>query len=125
MIFRELFTSAKEDNSVSISPTEVKNLRGLLNFLQIAIVLHYFASSKMRAVFALLIVLFSSFVTIGCGVPTVIPVELPPLEYAYDALEPVIDQLTMHYHHDKHHVCSSALPSICCACMLARCSDCA
>jgi Fe-Mn family superoxide dismutase len=29
--------------------------------------------------------------------------ELPPLPYAYDALEPHIDQQTMTLHHDKHH----------------------
>ena len=29
--------------------------------------------------------------------------ELPPLPYAYDALEPTIDEQTMHLHHDKHH----------------------
>ncbi|WP_417231488.1 superoxide dismutase [Brevundimonas sp.] len=28
---------------------------------------------------------------------------LPPLPYAYDALEPVIDKETLHIHHDKHH----------------------
>ncbi|SCB77511.1 Fe-Mn family superoxide dismutase [Gilliamella intestini] len=28
---------------------------------------------------------------------------LPPLPYAYDALEPYIDSETMHLHHDKHH----------------------
>lgn len=28
---------------------------------------------------------------------------LPPLPYAYDALEPHIDKLTMTIHHDKHH----------------------
>ncbi|HEY2200299.1 MAG TPA: superoxide dismutase, partial [Solirubrobacteraceae bacterium] len=28
---------------------------------------------------------------------------VPPLPYAYDALEPHIDQLTMEIHHDKHH----------------------
>src|SRR5205814_1803688 len=28
---------------------------------------------------------------------------LPDLPYAYDALEPYIDQETMHLHHDKHH----------------------
>jgi len=28
---------------------------------------------------------------------------LPPLPYAYDALEPHIDALTMQIHHDKHH----------------------
>ena len=30
------------------------------------------------------------------------PFSLPPLPYAYDALEPYIDQETMHFHHDKH-----------------------
>jgi superoxide dismutase, Fe-Mn family len=28
---------------------------------------------------------------------------LPPLPYAYEALEPHIDTETMHIHHDKHH----------------------
>lgn len=28
---------------------------------------------------------------------------VPPLPYAYDALEPHIDTLTMQIHHDKHH----------------------
>jgi superoxide dismutase, Fe-Mn family len=28
---------------------------------------------------------------------------LPPLPYAYDALEPHIDETTMRLHHDKHH----------------------
>ena len=31
------------------------------------------------------------------------PFELPPLPYAYDALEPHIDAQTMQIHHDKHH----------------------
>jgi len=31
------------------------------------------------------------------------PFVLPPLPYAYDALEPYIDAETMHLHHDKHH----------------------
>ncbi|MBD2666479.1 superoxide dismutase [Richelia sinica FACHB-800] len=30
-------------------------------------------------------------------------VQLPPLPYAYDALEPYIDATTMQFHHDKHH----------------------
>jgi superoxide dismutase, Fe-Mn family len=29
--------------------------------------------------------------------------ELMPLPYAYDALEPFVDTLTMQIHHDKHH----------------------
>ena len=29
--------------------------------------------------------------------------EVPPLHYAYDALEPHIDKATMEFHHDKHH----------------------
>ncbi len=31
------------------------------------------------------------------------PYKLPPLPYAYDALEPHIDVRTMQIHHDKHH----------------------
>ena len=31
------------------------------------------------------------------------PFTLPPLPYAYDALEPYIDAQTMQIHHDKHH----------------------
>jgi len=31
------------------------------------------------------------------------PFSLPPLPYAYDALEPSFDAETMHLHHDKHH----------------------
>lgn len=42
---------------------------------------------------------------------------LPPLPYAYDALEPYIDSETMHLHHDKHHQtyvnnANVALPSL-------------
>jgi Fe-Mn family superoxide dismutase len=29
--------------------------------------------------------------------------ELPPLPYAYDALEPYYDEATLRLHHDKHH----------------------
>lgn len=29
--------------------------------------------------------------------------KLPPLPYAYNALEPFIDEQTMRLHHDKHH----------------------
>ena len=31
------------------------------------------------------------------------PYQLPPLPYAYNALEPFIDEETMHIHHDAHH----------------------
>ncbi len=31
------------------------------------------------------------------------PLQLPPLPYDYDALEPTIDAETMRIHHDKHH----------------------
>src|SRR5688572_28208639 len=31
------------------------------------------------------------------------PHELPPLGYAFDALEPAIDAKTMEIHHGKHH----------------------
>ncbi|AFZ02925.1 superoxide dismutase [Calothrix sp. PCC 6303] len=30
-------------------------------------------------------------------------IQLPPLPYAYEALEPHIDEATMRFHHDKHH----------------------
>jgi superoxide dismutase, Fe-Mn family len=29
--------------------------------------------------------------------------DLPPLPYAYNALEPHVDEMTMRIHHDKHH----------------------
>ncbi len=29
--------------------------------------------------------------------------QLPPLPYAYEALEPTVDTTTMQIHHDKHH----------------------
>jgi Fe-Mn family superoxide dismutase len=32
-----------------------------------------------------------------------VPFEVPDLPYAYDALEPHIDEATMRVHHDKHH----------------------
>jgi Fe-Mn family superoxide dismutase len=35
--------------------------------------------------------------------PTLGPYRLPPLKFAYDALEPAIDEATMRLHHDKHH----------------------
>lgn len=35
--------------------------------------------------------------------PATGPFHLPPLPYAYDALEPYFDAATMHLHHDKHH----------------------
>src|SRR3981081_1661158 len=31
------------------------------------------------------------------------PFTVPPLAYAFDALEPYIDKMTMEIHHDKHH----------------------
>src|SRR4051812_5863150 len=31
------------------------------------------------------------------------PYSVPDLPYPYDALEPHIDEATMHLHHDKHH----------------------
>ena len=31
------------------------------------------------------------------------PYSVPDLPYAYDALEPHIDEATMKLHHDKHH----------------------
>ena len=37
------------------------------------------------------------------GAADVGPYTLPPLPYAYDDLQPVIDQETMQLHHDRHH----------------------
>src|SRR5215204_531205 len=34
---------------------------------------------------------------------TEVAYELPQLPYGYDALEPTIDEQTMHLHHEKHH----------------------
>eukprot|EP01040_Poterioochromonas_malhamensis_P007937 gene7937-8577_t len=31
------------------------------------------------------------------------PLELPPLPYSHDALEPYISRRTLEFHHDKHH----------------------
>ncbi|KGF72494.1 superoxide dismutase [Neosynechococcus sphagnicola sy1] len=36
-------------------------------------------------------------------IPVSQPFTLPPLPYAYNALEPYIDERTMRFHHDKHH----------------------
>jgi Fe-Mn family superoxide dismutase len=38
------------------------------------------------------------------SLPEVRPYSLPPLGYAYDALEPHIDERTMRLHHDIHHL---------------------
>ena len=38
-----------------------------------------------------------------CSASMNFPYTLPPLDYAYGALEPYIDEQTMHLHHDKHH----------------------
>jgi hypothetical protein len=35
--------------------------------------------------------------------PTALTFTLPALPYAFDALEPVIDKVTMEIHHGKHH----------------------
>jgi Fe-Mn family superoxide dismutase len=37
------------------------------------------------------------------GTAQAAPYTLPPLPYAFDALEPYIDAKTMEIHHDKHH----------------------
>src|SRR5271167_1406928 len=47
---------------------------------------------------------FSAFAQAPAAAPALAgPFTLPPLPYAYDALEPYIDAETMHLHHDKHH----------------------
>lgn len=39
----------------------------------------------------------------GAATATSGPFSVPPLPYAYDALEPYIDTQTMQIHHDRHH----------------------
>src|SRR5271156_3335044 len=39
----------------------------------------------------------------GQGAAPQMTFTLPPLPYAFDALEPYIDARTMEIHHDKHH----------------------
>lgn len=39
----------------------------------------------------------------AAAAPPTGPFTLPPLPYAYEALEPSFDAATMHLHHDKHH----------------------
>lgn len=46
---------------------------------------------------------FPSGQTAPAPPPPTGPFTLPPLPYAYDALEPSFDAETMHLHHDKHH----------------------
>jgi Fe-Mn family superoxide dismutase len=41
--------------------------------------------------------------TAPAAAPASAPFTVPPLPYAYDALEPYIDAQTMQIHHDKHH----------------------
>ena len=41
--------------------------------------------------------------TSGQGAAPQMTFTLPPLPYAFDALEPYIDAKTMEIHHDKHH----------------------
>ena len=40
---------------------------------------------------------------LAASAPAVGPFKLPPLGYAFDALEPHIDAQTMEIHHDRHH----------------------
>jgi len=44
-----------------------------------------------------------SGIPIACGAETPGAFSLPPLGYAFDALEPHLDAQTMQIHHDKHH----------------------
>ena len=44
-----------------------------------------------------------SMAAVTPSTPPAGPFTLPPLPYAYDALEPYFDAATMHLHHDKHH----------------------
>ncbi len=44
-----------------------------------------------------------SITSLSAAEPPSIELELPPLGYAFDALEPHIDAMTMSIHHGKHH----------------------
>ena len=51
----------------------------------------------------LLSLLASVLLVVGCPMPAWADFALPPLPYATEALEPVIDATTMTIHHDRHH----------------------
>ena len=55
-----------------------------------------------KLVFSLLIAAINLMAS-GAANPVGYPYTVPALPYAYDALEPHIDALTMQIHHDKHH----------------------
>ncbi len=61
-------------------------------------------SAIKNTLFAATAIAFSGFLSLNAAEsgPTY-PYEVPPLGYAFDALEPVIDAKTMEIHHDKHH----------------------
>jgi superoxide dismutase, Fe-Mn family len=59
--------------------------------------MHLFIKSMMGLCVSLVMALGLNLVAIAA------PYALPPLPYAYDALEPYIDAQTMQLHHDKHH----------------------
>ncbi len=50
----------------------------------------------------LILYLFTSALA-QCAQTTFVPFTVPPLPYAFNALEPFIDAKTMEIHHDKHH----------------------
>ncbi|WP_016950501.1 superoxide dismutase [Anabaena sp. PCC 7108] len=47
--------------------------------------------------------LLDNYASAETSPPQTPAIQLPPLPYAYDALEPHIDAKTMQFHHDKHH----------------------
>jgi superoxide dismutase, Fe-Mn family len=59
-------------------------------------------SNMPRKAMSVMAVMVALSQTIHAGDPDG-PYTLPPLPYAYDALEPHIDEATMKLHHDKHH----------------------
>jgi Fe-Mn family superoxide dismutase len=71
--------------------TAIKHLGGVASALLLANTLHAEALPAGQAAAA------------TPPAPPTGPFTLPPLPYAYDALEPYFDAETMHLHHDKHH----------------------
>jgi Fe-Mn family superoxide dismutase len=71
--------------------TAIKHLGGVASALLMTETLHGQALAA------------GSTVAVTPPAPPAGPFTLPPLPYAYDALEPYFDAATMHLHHDKHH----------------------
>ncbi len=75
--------------------TALKHLGGAASALLLTEALHADGLSNGQAA--------TAPATTPAAAPPTGPFKLPPLPYAYEALEPSFDAATMHLHHDKHH----------------------